>query len=186
MKQMTFRQATIAVVLLPLSIIFFPGCASDSNPIQFSPEHMATLKPRAEMAATSPVSSEKAKLSKDDEFKVEVAVYGYLLQQHPWDSGTYSAVFLQGSDEEVDALIQKYPHHVPPIKPSDRAGLRLNQAPLDKDTGRPAIILSVEIQEPAGDAVRATGKWYAGDAVTGSYNLNLRKTDGNWQIENPK
>ena len=43
------------------------------------------------------------------------AVYGYLLQQHFLNGGGYTAIFLEGSDAEVAALIRKFPDHVPPL-----------------------------------------------------------------------
>ena len=61
-----------------------------------------------------------------------------------------------------------------------------NRTPLDKDTGRPAMILSVDTLEPVGDTVQAIGKWYAGGAVTEFYSVNLQKIDGDWVIESAK
>jgi hypothetical protein len=83
----------------------------------------------------------------------------------------------------VDAIIKKFPKHVPPIKMSDRAELHPNRTPIDRDTGRPAMILSVEALDPAGDKVDAIGRWYAGGAVSGFYTFALRKSGGNWVVE---
>jgi hypothetical protein len=166
-----------------LCLFFLSGCA-DKDPIQFSDEHMATLGVHAGAPAASPKNPEGNKLGKQDLFKVEVAVYRELLQRPLWEAGNYSAIFLQGDDDEVTALIKAFPNHIPPIKESSNADLRPNQAPLDKETGKPAIILSVEAQEPADNMVQAVGKWYAGNAVSGSHVFTLHKSGDDWLVEN--
>jgi len=93
---------------------------------------------------------------------------------------------LQGEDDEVDALIKRFPNHVPPIKTSDRAELVPNHTPIDKDTGRPAMIFSVDALDPADDTVEAVGKWYAGGAVSGFYTFSLKKSGDAWVIESFK
>ena len=45
----------------------------------------------------------------DDDFKIEKAVYGYLLEKHLWDSGEYAAIFFAADDDRVAALIKKFP-----------------------------------------------------------------------------
>ena len=104
-----YKPALWAGFLLQMAWFFSSGCASDKNTIQFSDEHMATLDHRPEDSTASPAKPEKQKLSSQDLFKVEVAVYGYLLQRHFWHDGEYSAVFLQGTDDEVDALLKLFP-----------------------------------------------------------------------------
>ena len=126
------------------------------------------------------------KLEGRDDFKIEMAVYGYLLGKHPWGNGEYSAIFLEGSDAWVAALIRKFPNHVPPIKPSNRALLRPNQAPVDKDTGKPALILSAKAMDPTNDVSEAIGTWYAGEAVSGLCAFVLMKVDGQWTIQSAK
>ena len=130
--------------------------------------------------------SNSGKLESRDDFKIEMAVYGYLLERHPWDNGEYSAIFLEGSDAWVAALIWKFPNHVPPLKPSNRAQLRPNQAPIDKDTGKPAMILSAKAMDPTNDVSEAIGTWYAGEAVSGLYAFVLVKADGKWTIQSAK
>ncbi|MGB7747558.1 MAG: hypothetical protein WBN75_09755 [Verrucomicrobiia bacterium] len=122
-------------------------------------------------------------LENQDEFKIEAAVYGYLLERHFSDRDDYSAIFLEGSNAWVAALIRKFPHHVPPIKPSDRIQLHPNQAPVDKDTGLPAMILSAKAMDPTNDVAEAIGTWYAGRAVSGLYAFVLVKVDGEWTIQ---
>jgi hypothetical protein len=131
-------------------------------------------------------SGASRELESRDDFKIEMAVYGYLLEKHPWDNGEYTAIFLEGSDAWVAALIRKFPNHVPPLKPSNRAQLRPNQAPIDKDTGKPAMILSAKAMDPTNDVSEAIGTWYAGEAVSGLYAFVLVKADGKWTIQSAK
>ena len=123
------------------------------------------------------------KVAEGDEFKIEAAVYGYLLGRHFPNQDEYSAIFLEGSDADVATLIQKFPHHVPPIKPSNRIQLHPNQAPIDKDTGKPALILSAKAMDPTDGVSEAIGTWYAGGAVSGLYAFVLTKVDGEWIIQ---
>jgi hypothetical protein len=132
------------------------------------------------------VSGHPQKFESRDDFKIEMAVYAYLLEKHPWDNGGYTAIFLEGSDDRVAALIRKFPNHVPPIKPSNRAQLRPNQAPIDKDTGKPALILSAKAMDPTNDVSEAIGTWYAGEAVSGLCAFVLMKVDGQWTIQSAK
>jgi hypothetical protein len=121
-----------------------------------------------------------------DDFKIEMAVYGYLLEKHPWDNGEYTAIFLEGSDARVAAMIRKFPDHVPPIKPSSRAQLRPNHAPIDRDTGKPALILSAKSMDPTNDVSEAIGTWYAGEAASGLCAFVLMKVNGEWTIQSAK
>jgi len=123
------------------------------------------------------------KFEKTDVFKIKAAVYGYLLQQHFWDGGDYTAIFLEGSDAEVAALMRMFPNHVPPIKPGDRAELRPNQAPIDRDTGKPAMILSAKAMDPSNGATEAMGTWYGGGAVSGMHAFVVVKVHGEWTIQ---
>jgi len=131
-------------------------------------------------------SGPNRKFEAGDDFKIEVAVYGYLLERHFSDPGEYSAIFLEGSDAWVAALIRKFPNHVPPIKPSNRMQLHPNQTPVDKDTGKPAMILGVEAMDPTNGVAEAIGTWYAGGAVSGLDAFVLVKVDGEWTIQSAK
>jgi hypothetical protein len=153
----------VAVVCLGL----LAGCASHRQVEKSSVSHLPKLESR-------------------DDFKIEMAVYGYLLEKHPWGGGEYTAIFLEGSDDWVAALIRKFPNQVPPIKPSSRAQLRPNQAPLDKDTGKPALILSAKAMDPTNDVSEAMGTWYAGEAASGLCAFVLVKVDGEWTIQSAK
>jgi hypothetical protein len=170
-------QFAFAALLVSLAT----GCSTDKETIQFSDAHLQRPDDPITRTATDP-----KKLGKQDLSKVELAIYNYLLQRHFWDNGEYSAIFLQGNDDEVDAVIKQFPKHVPPVKTSDHAQLVPNRTPLDKDTGKPAMILSVDALDPEGDTVQAIGKWYAGGAVSGFYTFTLKKTGDGWVIESVK
>ncbi len=163
------------------SACLLAGCDSDKEAIRFSDEHLQ--RPEDPMTAIAP---DPKKLSKQDLFKVKLAVYGDLLQRHFWDDGEYTAVFVQGTDDEVDAVIKQFPKHIPPVKTSDRVQLLPNRTPLDKDTGKSAIILSVDTLDPEDGMVQAVGRWYAGGAVSGFYTFSLRKSGSGWVIESSK
>ena len=165
-----------------LSACLVAGCSSDKEYIRFSDERL----PETTNVAATAALPQAPRLGKDDLLKVEMAVYGYLLQRHFWDAGEYSAIFLQADDAEVKAIRRIFPNHIPPIKAACRAELRPGRTPVDKDTGGPAMILSVDALEPEGDTVAAIGKWHAGDAVTGHYIFSLKKLNGEWTIESVK
>jgi len=160
------------------------GCSTSKDEIQFGDEHPP--EPTNAPAPVIAVPPQPPRLEKAGLLKVEMAVYGYLLQRHFWDAGEYSAVFLQADEAEVAAIRRTFPDHVPPIKEAYRAELRPGRTPVDKDTGRPAMILSVDALEPEGDTVAAVGRWYAGDAVTGFYTFELKKSGADWVIESVK
>jgi len=118
-----------------------------------------------------------------EEFKIEKVVYAYLLERDIWRERDYSAVFLKGSDEEVAALMQRFPNHVPPLKPSTAADVQPNQTPRDKQTGKPGVILSATASEPTGDRVEAIGNYYGGALYSGMYVFELKRVEGEWRIE---
>ena len=89
--------------------------------------------------------------------KVELEIFGWLLQRHFGDDGACSAIFLQAEDAETAVLMKHYPAHVPPIKPLRYLELRPGKSPLDLDTGRPAMILTVEALDPEDETVEAIG-----------------------------
>ena len=164
----------LALSLLVLSV----GCASHQENIVFSDE--AEIRAAHGDIVTAPVAP---RLEKADELKIEQMIFGYLLERHFWDTNDYSAIFLQADDAQVTAMMKKYPNHIPPIKQSYHAEIQSHKTPVDKDTNRPAMILSADVNEPNADgSVDAIGRWYAGDAVTGFRAFHLKKTDNNWQI----
>jgi hypothetical protein len=168
-------------IFCALPVCLLAGCRTDKEIIQFSDDPTQPSGRPAENAV--PLAR---KLDKRDLLEIERAIYGYLLHRHFWDDNEYSAVFLQGEDEEVDVLIKEFHNHIPPVKTSDRAELLPNRTPVDKDTGRPAMILSVDVLDPVDDTVEAVGKWYAGGAVSGFYTFSLQKVGADWVIENSR
>ena len=159
-----------------LLAILLTGCASSSRPIIFTSDAVIP----AEMAEASAVAKG---LSKPEQQTVDLLVFSNLLERHFWGDGTYSAFFIQADDSVVAALIEKYPHHIPPVKPASHLDLSSNQSPLDHDTGLPALILSAESSElQANGSMAVTVRWYAGATATGSCVFSLEKTGDNWAI----
>ena len=92
-----------------------------------------------------------------------------------------------GSDARVAALIRKVSASCSAA--SSRATalqLRPNQAPIDKDTGKPGLILSAKAMDPTNGVSEAIGTWYAGEAVSGLYAFVLVEMDGEWTIQSVK
>ena len=164
-----------------LLVLLTGGCHTNTETIVFKDEQSARMQ---ETTIDLKAAPKPKKLSKPDEQQVERLVFGYLLGRHFFDTGDYTGVFLQTSDEQVAAVQAQFPGHVPPIKASYRVDMPANRTPVDKDTGKPAMVLTVETAEPeADDSVDALGRWYAGGAVTGFYTFHLRKTADGWRIE---
>lgn len=153
-----------ALIFAAFSICLLAGCASHRH---------------GNMRSEAPPQ----KLKDTDAFKIDEAVYGYLLQRHFCDNGEYTAIFLQGEDAEVDVIRRDFPNQVPPIKSGKRAKLHPNRTPIDRDTDKPAMILGVDASEPVNDTVEAIGTWYAGGAASGHYTFSLKKVNGEWMIE---
>jgi len=86
----------------------------------------------------------------------------------------------------VEALIKQFPHQVPAFKPGDRALRSPNQAPIDRDTGKPGLMLSAKAVDPTNDVSEAIGTWNGGEAVSGLYAFVLVKVDGEWAIQSVK
>ena len=149
------------------------GCQSDNG--KNNPVPVATV-----------VLPPSRKLASDELLKVEVAIYDYFLQPQFWTNGVYAAVFVQGDNGEFDVICGQFPNPVPPIKPNGRAQLLPNRTLVDRDTGLPAMILSVVAQEAVGDMVQADGRWFAGAAVSGSRTFTLQQANGGWRIESVK
>jgi hypothetical protein len=172
----------IQFVFRALGFCLALGCADNKDKIAFTDD--GTL-PRV---ATNAIARPTVKgLESAEIVKIESQVFGALLTRHFWEDGDYTAIFLQADDAEVAAMQQKFPNHVPPIKSGLRADLRMNRTPLDRDTGKFAMMLSVEVSEPEADGtVPAIGKWYAGGAVTGFYSFVLKKNGVDWEIQDPQ
>jgi hypothetical protein len=113
-----------------------------------------------------------------DKFEIETAIYRHLFGMRFWKQRDYSATFLGGSDEKVNRLVHEFPHQVPKIKPSYLAELRTPSTPIDKQTGKPALILTVTVSEPEGDLAGAVGKYYARALIQGKFCFSQRKKEG--------
>ena len=173
-------KSKIQFLVVALPLLLAAGCSTNYEPIYFASE--------AKMPTPPPDSTVRiGGLSKEDEKKIQMVIFNDLLGRHFWEGGDYSALFIQADDDVVDKLIQKYPNHVPPIKQSWHIDLRSNQSPMDKDTGRPVMILGADVGEPNADgAVDAIGRWYAGGAVQGFYTFSMKKTGDDWTIASVK
>ena len=166
----------IKILFLALIVGGVAGCSTNYEPIYFASDVKPPTFKEGDTLATGG-------LSKAEEKNVQLAVFAYLLEHNAGDVGNASAVFLQADDDVVSALLKKYPAHQPPIKTSDHIDLRVNQLPLDRDTGRPVMILAAEISDPGPDgSVRVIGRWYSGTTVTQSYTFTMRKTGEVWTI----
>jgi hypothetical protein len=165
-----------AKIIFPaLLAALIAGCASNET-ISFTSDAKAPDFTPANAAAVK-------SLAKADEDKIDLVIFGYLLDRHFWEDGDYTALFLQASDEVVDAMQKKYATHNPPIKASYHIDLRDNLSPRDQDTGKPVMILGVDANDPnADDTVDAIGRWYAGGAVQGFYTFTLKKVGDDWVI----
>lgn len=162
-------------------VVVTAGCASHHENIVFSDEAQIRAQAVTTARAVAP------RMEPGDELQIEQLVFSYLLENHLWAPANYSAVFLQTDEAQVGALMKKYPAHVPPIKSNERAELKSHRPPLDQDTGKPAIALTVELNEPAADgSVNATGRWYAGDDASGFRTFHLSKINDQWQIADVK
>jgi hypothetical protein len=162
-----------------LGVLLMAGCGKD-EPIYFASE----ARIPASVAVASKVSHD---LSRTDEEKIDMVILSYLLDRQVSTNTNYSAIFLQADDEVVQAMMRKYPNHNPPIKENSRIDLRSRQSPLDKDTGKPAMILGVDAGEPGSDGtVNVIGRWYAGLAAQGYYTFTLKKTGDDWPVVSVK
>lgn len=184
MKTRLFKiQIAIAAKwLLVVALAFgFMGCASDDEKIPFNDE--ATIPHLETNSIASP--PDKSGLPEADERKIEFAVFSELLSQHFWDDGGFTGIFLRADDDLTAQLQKKFSQRNPPIKETQHIDLQPNVAPRDRDTGKMALILSVDIGEPEPDgAVTAIGKWFAGDTLAGFYSFQLKKMGDDWQIQN--
>jgi len=156
-------------------VCLLAGCSTDKEKVGTGGAVVAT-----------PVPPEPRTLAQADLFKVEIAIYDYMLQPQFWTASKYTTVFVQGGDAEFNAVIQRFPNHVPPIKPTGRAHLLTTGILMDKDTGGVAILLSTSTGDALGDTVQAEGRWFASSDVSGFHTFTLQHTNGDWRIESVK
>jgi len=157
------------------------GCATSEN-IPLSDD--AQVVGLEKQAALPPPA--KPSLGKAERQEIERIVFAWLLQRPLGEDNVCTAVFLQADESTTTAFQKEFPEHRPPIKQLWHLEVRPGQSPRDKDTGRPAMILSVDVAEPENSGVAAIGKWSAGDAAAGYHTFDLKQTDAGWQIQSVK
>ena len=163
-----------------VAALFSAGCGASSEKIYFVSE---VKVPPAMVSAEVRAKG----LDKADEAKIQLVVLSYLMERQSAAVSDYSALFLQADDAVVAAMIKKFPSHIPPIKPSSHIDLRANQSPLDKDSGKPSMILGADVSEPGTDGlVAVVGRWYAGSAEQGTNTFTMKKTGDDWLIDSVK
>ena len=113
-------------------------------------------------------------------------VFSFLVERHFGEDRNYSAVFVASEESRTDALRQKFPHHVPPLKPWWQLNQTPGRSPVDLDTGSAARVLSVEADDPENGVVTALGKWFGGDAVAGFYTFELKLDHEVWKMQSVK
>ena len=121
-----------------------------------------------------------------DNFRIELAVYGWLLGKHPWGDSNYAAIFLDAGDDRAAALIKQFPKHVPPLKPVSQAEQQPNLAPVDRATGKPGVLLTAKAVDPTNGVSEAIGTWSAGTEQKGLYAFVLMEMDSQWTIQSAK
>ena len=169
-------------VYLPtlLAVLLLAGCAAPAPILLNDEAQIARLKQSPAMLPPKP------RLSPSEVRQIEMEVFAWLLQR-PIGDGLCSAVFLNTDEATTAALMKKIPAHVPPLKSLWHLETRTGQSPIDKDTGRAAVILSVDTldQETTGTVV-AVGKWFAGEATADFHTFELKKNGEDWRIETVK
>jgi hypothetical protein len=167
-------KSNIHFIVALTALLLAGGCSSNNEPVAFLSEPQVPS-----FSSDAPAM----RLTRDDDKKILLAVYSNLLERQLGNAGDCPALFLQADDEMVEALMKKYPAHVPPIKPSRHIDLSSKQHPLDKETGKPAMILAADIGMPKADGVvEVVGRWYAGEIVRGTYVFAMKKTGDGWII----
>lgn len=181
---MNLKSTSAALIAAIIFASLLTGCRTGKDDkIVFSDEASV---PRLETNALALLPPLKNSLPPAEITQIELLVFRNLLTRHFWDDGDYTAIFLRADDAEVKTLQKLFPDRKPPIKEGYRIDLQPNQSPRDKDTGKSAMILSVDVGDPEADgSLTAIGKWYAGGAVTGFYSFQLKKNGQNWEIQNP-
>ncbi|HEX7653344.1 MAG TPA: hypothetical protein VF607_07555, partial [Verrucomicrobiae bacterium] len=136
---------TLLALCLGGALLSATGCRSAKDEVVFTSDHTA---PQLADAAAAAALLKKPSLTPADEKQIKAAVFSDLLTRHFWDDGDYTGIFLQADDDQVTELQKKFASRKPPVKETFRVNVRQNLSPLDKDTGKSAMILSVEVSEP--------------------------------------
>jgi hypothetical protein len=160
-----------------LSISLLAGCSTQEKILLTDDASVGRLEQSAAPAAPVKLGLQPAEIQ-----KIAREIFIRLLASPIGNDSSYSSVFLQADETVTAALMKQFPNRVPPIKQLWHLETRPGQSPLDKDTGRAAIILSVEVMDPENGVVVAIGKWFAGDAAAGFHTFEFKKNGDDWQI----
>ena len=172
----------IIIFLLSLTaFLLVTGCASQVT-IPLNDEAQIVQLMRSETS----VLSVKKRLQPAELVIIEREIFVWLLTHVVDNDSRYSAVFLQTDEAATVSLLKQFPNHIPSIKQLWHLETRPGQSPLDKDTSRPAILLSTDVMEPENGTIDALGKWFAGDAEAGFRTFELGKNGGKWKIQSVK
>ncbi len=153
--------------------------------VNYSEKIVLTSEP-ARYQPPAPVTAAALGLTRAEVTQVEREVFTQLLQRDFGDEADFSAVFLQTGERETVLLQKKFPHHHPPIKQLWHGDIRTGFSPMDKDTGRAALVLSAEATDPEDGVVTGIGRWNAGETVKGFSTYKLQKTGGAWLVQGAK
>jgi hypothetical protein len=149
--------------------------------VNYSEKIVLTSEP-ARYQTPVPVTVAAPGLTRAEVTQVEREVFTQLLQRDFGDEADFSAIFLKADERETALLQKKFPHHHPPIKQLWHGDIRTGFSPMDKDTGRAALVLSAEATDPEDGIVTGIGRWNAGEAVKGFRTYKLQKTGGAWVV----
>ena len=174
------RMRTVTLFAL-IVLTLLTGCATPEN-IPLSDDGAVSALQKKDIIAP-PV---KPNLSDSERQEVEIEVFSWLLDRPIGDDPVYSAIFLQVDPPTTTILMRQFPAHQPPLKPLWHISVRPGQSPLDKDTGQPAVILSVDMLDPENGTLVAVGKWSAGDAASGFHTFTLHRSEAGWRIQSVK
>ena len=162
-----------------LAVALLAGCASNET-IHFASDPV--IPPPSGPAQNKPGDG----LAPETVREVEKNIFIWLLEHPAEDEPHYSAIFLRTDEKQTARLMEQFPDHRPAIKQAWHLQLRSGQSPLDKDTGRAAVLLRVVVGEPENDRLEAIGTWSAGDAATVRHVFTLKKAGYGWEIQEVK
>jgi hypothetical protein len=162
-----------------LAVALLTGCASHET-IHFQSDPV--IPPPSEPAQKKSADG----LAPETVREIERMVFGWMLEHPTEDEPQYSAIFLRTDEKQTARLMEQFPGHRPAIKQAWHLQLRSGQSPLDKDTGRAAVLLSVDVAEPENNQLEAIGTWSAGEASTVRHVFTLKKAGYGWAIQTVK
>ena len=167
-------------LVLPWLVWLSAGCASHQESIELNDRFKAAPENQAVVVLKEPG------LTKSELMQIEMEVFSFLLSRHFGEDEQCSAIFIAAEESRTEALVKKFPRHVPPLKAWWHLDQQPGQSPRDLDTGRPAMVLSADVADPEDGVVTAIGKWFAGDAMSGQCTFQLKKDGDIWVIRSMK